>query len=62
MMIGNRFKVLKSWVMQYGVKEVRRQEVVEERPQCFKCGKEGHKKWECSKSREGKEEKEMAPL
>jgi len=28
---GNRFKVLKSWVMQCGVKEVRKQEVMEEK-------------------------------
>jgi len=40
----NRFEVLKSWVMQCGVKEVRRQEIVEEIPRCFKCGEKEHKK------------------
>jgi len=28
----NRFEVLKSWVMQCGVKEIQRQEVVERKP------------------------------
>jgi len=45
--------------MQYGVREVRRQEVVEERKQCFKCREEGHKKWECPKKNE-KRKKEVA--
>ena len=40
----NRFEVLKSQIMQYRVKEVRRQEVEEERVKCFKCREEGHKK------------------
>ena len=41
---GNRFKVLKSRVMQCGVKEVRRQEVVREEAKCFGCREKGHKK------------------
>jgi len=40
----NRFEVLKSQIMQCRVKEVRRQEVEEERVKCFKCREEGHKK------------------
>ena len=47
--------------MLYGVREVRRQEVVEERPWCFKCGKEGHKKWECSQRKEKKRKKVVPP-
>ena len=41
----NKFKVLRSQVMQCGVREVRKQEVVREVVKCFECGKEGHKKW-----------------
>ena len=41
---GNRFKVVKSRVMQCGVKEVRRQEVVREEAKCFGCREKGHKK------------------
>jgi len=40
----NKFEVLRSWVMQCGVREVRRQEVVRELVKCFGCGREGHKK------------------
>ena len=40
----NRFKVLKSRVMQCGVRKVRRQEVMREEVKCFGCGKKGHKK------------------
>ena len=58
---GNRFKVLANRVMQCGVREVRRQEVVEGKMRCFKCGEEGHKKWECSKGRDMKREEEKAP-
>jgi len=47
--------------MQCGVREVRRQEIVEERPQCFKYEEEGHKKWECPQMKERKTE-EVAPL
>jgi len=32
--------------MQCGVREVRRQEVVEQKVKCFQCGQKGHKKWE----------------
>jgi len=42
--VSNKFEVLKSWVMQCGVKELRRQKVVEKKPWCFRCGNEGHKK------------------
>jgi len=58
---GNRFKVLANRVMQCGVREVRRQEVVEDKRRCFKCGEEEHKKWECSKRRNTKREEEEAP-
>jgi len=37
--VENRFEVLKNRVMQYGVKELRRQKMVEEKPWCFACGK-----------------------
>jgi len=36
--------------MQYGVREetkVRKQEIVKERIQCFRCQGIGHYKWEC---------------
>ena len=59
--VGNRFEVLKNWMMQCGVRKVRRQETVEEKRQCFKCGKEKHKKWECPKKNEKRKE-EVAPL
>jgi len=57
----NRFEVLANRVMQCGVREVRRQKVVEDKMRCFKCGEEGHKKWECSKRRDMKREEEEAP-
>ena len=38
--------------MQYGVREVRRQEVVGQIVKCFWYGKEGHKKWEYPKGKE----------
>ena len=40
----NKFEVLRNQVMQCGVREVRRQEVVEQIVKCFWCGKEGHQK------------------
>ena len=40
----NRFKVLGSRVMQCGIREVRRQEVVRDVVKCFACGEKGHKK------------------
>ena len=57
----NRFKTLTSRVMQCGVKEVRRQEVVREVVKCFRCGREGHKKWECPQKNERNRKKEAAP-
>jgi len=58
---GNRFGILGSQVMQYGVREVRRQEVVEQKVKCFQYGKEGHKKWECPEEKEKRRE-EAIPL
>ena len=46
--------------MQCRVREVRRQEVVGQIVKCFQCGKEGHKKWECSEGKRKKRE-EVAP-
>jgi len=43
----NRFKIIVSRVMQYGVREkvkVRKQETVEERVQCFRYWRMGHYK------------------
>ena len=40
----NRFKNLMSRVMQCGVREVRRQEVMREEMKYFVCGEKGHKK------------------
>jgi len=57
----NRFEVLRSWVMQCGVREVRRQETVREVVKCFGYGKKGHKKWECSRKKERSKSEEVAP-
>ena len=57
----NRFEALVSRVMQYGVKEVRRQKVVREVVKCFGCRREGHKKWKCPKKNERSRKEEMAP-
>ena len=57
----NRFEVLRSQVMQYGVREVRRQEVMRNVVKCFGCGEEGHKKWECLQKKERKREKTAPP-
>jgi len=54
--VNNRFEVLKSQVIQCGVKELRRQEVVKKKPRCFRCGEEGYKKWECLLMRKRKQE------
>jgi len=54
--VENRFAALKDRVMQCGVRELRKQEVVKEKPQCFGCGKEGHKKWECPQKKERRKE------
>ena len=58
---GNRFKPLRSRVMQCGVREAKRQEKVEEVVKCFTCGEEGHKKWECPRKRESKREEAAPP-
>ena len=58
--LTNKFEALASRVIQYGVKEVRRQEVVREVVKCFRCGKEGHKKWECSKKNKRSRKEEAA--
>ena len=49
-------------MMQYGVKEVRRQEVVERGVQCFKYREKEHKKWECSRIKKEKKRKEKEAL
>jgi len=59
--VENKFEVLRSWVMQCGIREVRRQEIVREVVKCFGCGKEGHKKWECPRKRESKREEVVPP-
>ena len=58
--VGNRFEVLRSRIMQCGVQEVRRQEKVEEMVKCFGCREKGHKKWECPNMKKRKQE-EVAP-
>ena len=57
----NRFEALGGRVMQCGVREVRRQEVVRDVVKCFGCGKEGHKKWECPRKKERSRSEEAAP-
>ena len=53
---------MKNRVIQCGVRDIRRQEVVREVVKCFGCGEERRKKWECPrKKKEGKRE-EMGPL
>jgi len=54
--MGNKFEVLGSCIMQCGVREVRRQEIVKEEVKCFGCKKKGHKKWECLNIRKRKQE------
>ena len=58
---GNRFEVLKSKVMQCGVREVRRQKVVREEVKCFECREKGHKKWECLNMRKRKQKEVALP-
>ena len=58
---GNKFELLKNRVMQCGVREVRRQEVVRNVVKCFGCGGEGYKKWECLQKKERKRVEEKAP-
>jgi len=57
---GNRFEALRSRVMQCEVREVRRQEKVEEMVKCFGCREEGHKKWECPKKKKRRRKEETA--
>ena len=57
----NKFKVLRSQVMQCGVREVRRQEVVRDVVKCFGCGEEGHKKWEYPQKKERKRKEVASP-
>jgi len=59
--VENKFEVLRSRVMQCGVREVRRQEVVREVVKCFGCGREGHKKWECPRKKESEKEEAAPP-
>ena len=61
MVVENKFEVLKSRVMQCGVREVRRQKVVREVVKCFGCGREGHKKWECPRKKENEREEAAPP-
>jgi len=51
----NRFETLTSRVMQCGVRELRRQEMIREEIKCFGCGEKGHKKWECPNMKKNKE-------
>jgi len=60
--VTNRFEALGSRVIQCGVREVRRQEVVRNVVKCFGCGKEGHKKWECSRKEERSKSEEAASI
>jgi len=46
--------------MQCGVREVRRQEVVRDVVKYFGYGKEGHKKWKCSRKEEKSRSEEAA--
>ena len=59
--VGNRFEALRSRVMQCGVREVRRQEIVEGEVKCFGCEKKGHKKWECPNMKKRKQEEAVPP-
>jgi len=58
--VTNRFEALGSRVMQCGVREVRRQEVVRNVVKCFGCGEEGHKKWKCPRKKERSKSEEVA--
>jgi len=51
----NRFKTLTSRVMQCGVREVRRQEMIREEVKYFGCGEKRHKKWEYPNIKKKKE-------
>ena len=60
-MAGSKFEMLGNRVMQCGVREVRRQDVVRDVVKCFACGEKGHKKWECPRKNERSRKKEVAP-
>jgi len=55
----NKFKVLRSRVIQYGAEErtIRRQEVIA--VECFKCEEKGHKCRECPLWKRMKEERKL---
>jgi len=57
----NKFEVLKSQVMQCGVREIRWQKVVKERVKYFRYGEKGHKTWEYTKMKEKKREEAGPP-
>jgi len=59
--VVNRFEVLGSWVMQCGVREVRRQEIIREEATCFGYGKKRHKKWDCPQKKERRREEAALP-
>jgi len=55
--LQNRFEVIASRVMQCGVKEkveIRKQEIVEEGVQYFRCWRIGYYKWKCPVTKEEK--------
>jgi len=60
--VGNKFEVLRSRVMQCGVREVRRQEVVRDVIKCFGYGEQRHKKWECPRKNERSRSEEVTSL
>jgi len=57
----NRFEMLKSRVIQYGIREMRRQEVVRKEVKCFGCREKEHKKWEYLNMRKRKQEEVTLP-
>ena len=59
--VVNRFEMLGSQVMQYGVREVRRQEIIREEATCFGYGKKRHKKWDCPQKKERRREEAALP-
>jgi len=59
--VVNRFEVLGNQVMQCGVREVRRQEIIREEATCFGCGKKEHKKWNCPQKKERRREEAVPP-
>jgi len=53
--------MLKSRVIQYGIREMRRQEVVRKEVKCFGCREKEHKKWEYLNMRKRKQEEVTLP-